>query len=274
MGFRIMQKNELAIENCLKTNRIDTGTENDAVNNSETGLQKMPPEYTLSISEEGFRLANGQSQEGRVLSREELAAMYGEEVVENEETQPIRFKYGYEKEFDAVSADFRKPFNTLYIGAFAECGIDYDNIDYGVVDRMAETYERLKQEIEDSYEGEEKEDRLSELDRAFQTTYKDNIIKPIERQIDNAINNATLLYRRGGLSDSVRFSTQYYKNLEKYQLLEVVNKQFAALAEVNFSKWITDKDYMKDMLKGIVSSLIEITGTPDQKADYVSKNPQ
>ena len=259
MGFKIMQRNELAIEDCLRTNRIDAGTENDSVNNSEAGLQKMPPEYTISISEEGYRLANGRSQEGVVLSMEELAAMYGEELVEKEDTQTVSFKYGYDREFDAVSEKFKEAFSTIYIGMYAGSGIDYKNIDYGVVDRMAEMYERLKQDIEDSYTGAEKEDRLSELDRAFQKTYEDNIIKPIARQIDSAMS----FYKR---FTSISGSSTY-------QLLEPVSKRLAILSKVDFSKWITDKDYMKDMLKGIVSSLIDITGTPGQKADYASKNP-
>ncbi|MGN0351885.1 MAG: hypothetical protein ACI4ES_09550 [Roseburia sp.] len=92
-----------------------------------------------------------------VVEKGQYATLYGA-VTES--------KYGYAAELDSVSRDYAAAmFNRDYSGAASQ----------NMVSAMEEKYQLLKEEIEGSYEGEEREERLAELDSSFDFIMKANV---------------------------------------------------------------------------------------------------
>lgn len=92
-----------------------------------------------------------------VVEKGQYATLYGA-VTES--------KYGYAAELDSVSRDYAAAmFHKDYSGAASQ----------NVVSAMEEKYQLLKEEIESNYEGEEREERLGELDSSFNFIMKSNV---------------------------------------------------------------------------------------------------
>lgn len=230
----------------------------------------IAPEAAVSISDEGRKLFNEEGKSGKWLSNEELAEIFGEEITDENST--VKFRYGYDEELSSVSSSFKDAFSEYRIGKYAGTGIDYKNIDYSVVDKMLEKYTSLKQDIEASYTEDEKEQRLSELDKAFHKVFEDNIVSPIRGQIESAMsfnNRGTLVYISGSQEFINRYQSSAGEMNGTYKLLEKVNDRLTSLSKQGISQWIAEGN-LKNNLHSIVSSIINITGDSGQRAEYAS----
>lgn len=86
-------------------------------------------------------------------------------------------RIGYAAEFDEISKGY----------AEALLNHDYDtaaNMD--ILSVMEEKYQSLKAEIEETYSGEEREEKLTKLEKEYMTVWNDNVTKPMEVMLENA----------------------------------------------------------------------------------------
>ncbi len=93
----------------------------------------------------------------------------------------VESKYGYAAEFDGISRAFGKRMDDH----------NYSAADMGtVVVDMEEKYQSLKADIENNYAGEERAERLAELDKTFGFLMKTNVTEPanVALQNENAMN--------------------------------------------------------------------------------------
>ncbi len=270
MGFRIDSQNNLSVEKHMKTTHVEDRRKNAICQRPDSSQLTVDAEAKVTISDAGRQLFDENGKSGKWLSDEELLEKYGALPKEEEN---VNFQYGYDKEFDSISSSFKNPFKKFITGRYAGTGIDYKNIDYSILDKMAEKYDELKQNIETNFSDEEKEQRLSELDLAYKTVFESNIVKPIQDQIENSMS----FYNVGTLtsiSGSQNFIDQYYTSEREmnavYKKLGKVNDDLNSMFEQNVSQWTAGKSNIKYGLMNVISSFIDITGTPDQKEEFLS----
>lgn len=270
MGFRIDSQNNLSVQKHMGTTHIEDRRKNSACPCSDNDQLKADAEAKVTISDAGRKLFDETGKSGKWLSDEELIEKYG---ALPEEEEPIYFQYGYNEEFDSISSSFRNPFKKFITGRYAGTGIDYKNIDYVILDKMAEKYSELRQNVETNFTDVEKEQRLSELDLAYKTVFENNIVKPIRDQIENSMS----FYNRGTLtsiSGSQSFIDQYYTSEREmnatYKKLGDVNEDLNSIFKQNVSQWSSNKSNAKYHLINVISTFIDITGTSDQKKEFLS----
>ncbi|MCM1500163.1 MAG: hypothetical protein NC124_17005 [Clostridium sp.] len=85
-------------------------------------------------------------------------------------------KYGYAAQFDSVSRDYAAAMSNHDYATAA--GID-------VISAMDEKYQSIKAEIEEKYSGEEKDERLSELEKNYKFILDSNVISSTDLAIKN-----------------------------------------------------------------------------------------
>ena len=171
-------------------------------------------------------------------------------------------KYGYAAEFDGVSRDYATAmFNRDYAGAAGQ----------NVVSAMEERYQSLKEEIENGYEGDERESRLAELDSSFDFIMKYNVTDATDIALKStgAINKLKSTfsdaYQNALQTKSSSFVQTAYGDLSSWaEETKQVSQQLTTYKELfeqfkETLKNIHTKDgaakYADSLLKGISSGL-------------------
>lgn len=86
----------------------------------------------------------------------------------------IETKYDYAKQFDEISGEFGENVIAMVTGSGNTMP------DMNVVSDMENKYNELKQQIMDEYSGDEKEDRLADLEKNYQFFMKENVYGPLQ----------------------------------------------------------------------------------------------
>lgn len=174
-------------------------------------------------------------------------------------------KYGYAAELDSVSREYATSvYNRDYAGAAGQ----------DVVSAMEEKYKSLKEEIGNSYDGEEKEARLTELDNSYDFIMKNNVVDPTDLALKttgainklkstfaNAYQNAVqtkssefVKVAYGDLSGWAEETKQIGQQLENYKDLF---KQFKETLKDIHTKDGAAK-YADSLLKSVNSGLVDV----------------
>ena len=134
-------------------------------------------------------------------------------------------KYGYAAELDSVSREYATSvYNRDYAGVAGQ----------NVVSAMEEKYKSLKEEIGNSYDGEEKEARLTELDNSFDFIMKNNVVDPTDLALKTtgAINKL-----KGTFADA-------YQNAVKTK-----SSEFVKVAYGDLSGWVEETKQIGQQLE-------------------------
>ncbi len=163
----------------------------------------------------------------------------------------IESKYGYAAEFDSISREFaHNMYNRNYSASNAMGTIITD---------MEEKYQSLKSDIENNYSGEEKEERLSELDATYDFIMKENVI---------GSTNFALLYE-SAINKMRKAFGSAYENAKQTK-----GSEFAQMAYGGMGNWCAlseeigiELDLCKSLFEQLKESLENIHKEPEKVSD-------
>ena len=231
------------------------------INNSNNLYTVSKPRYSVDISKAAEQVAKTNTMHTTtsgnfVVEKGQYATKYGA-VTES--------KYGYAAQFDDVSREYASSmYNRDYSGAAGQ----------NVVSAMEEKYQALKEDIGNSYEGEEREARLTELDSSFDFIMKNNVIDSTDlalkttgaiNKLRSAFSNA---YQNAVQSKSSKFVSVAYGDLSSWaeeteqigQQLTSYKKLFDQFKETmpNIHNNGDAAKYADGLLKSINSGLVGV----------------
>lgn len=159
-------------------------------------------------------------------------------------------RYGYAAELDSVSREYATSvYNRDYAGAAGQ----------DVVSAMEEKYKSLKEEIGNSYDGEEKEARLTELDNSYDFIMKNNVVDPTDLALKTT----------GAINKLKSTFADAYQNAVKTK-----SSAFVKVAYGDLSGWAEETKQIgqqlenyKDLFKQFKETLKDIH-TKDSAAQY------
>ena len=148
-----------------------------------------------------YELAKNTVVSGRIIgsinkpeSEDETAAVYHpsnswKDIYVMEYGPAVESKYGYAAEFDNLSRAFAK----------AVYDHNYSSANAGtVVADMEEKYQSLKKDIENNYSGEERAERLAELDKMYDLVMEKNVTGALKVALGNesAMNKTRIAFAK------------------------------------------------------------------------------
>lgn len=188
-------------------------------------------------------------------------------------------KYGYAAEFDAVSRDYAQAISNRDYETAA--GID-------VISAMDEKYLTIKAGIDENYSGEEKELRLSELEKDYKFILDSNVISSTdlvlknESAINKLRNTFAKAYENAKGSKSNEFLQFAYGSLANWSgKCDEIEEQLSSYRELFEQLKVAIKDstsvegareYTSSLLKTITTGLAGVKEQNNQLAKGIQNN--